>query len=77
MTSGPAASSTMTIHLRQVTRPDGRDRRHIPAESTAGDCPVCPHPADTHDEIGARYSAATAAGGCERGCVCTTGEPKR
>ncbi|MBV8933378.1 MAG: RGCVC family protein [Kutzneria sp.] len=46
-------------------------------ETTPAACPVCPHPADTHDEIGAKYCAATAAGNFERGCVCVAGEPAR
>jgi hypothetical protein len=47
------------------------------ADGDAGGCSVCPHPADTHDEIGARYCAATAAGKFERGCVCAAGESTR
>jgi hypothetical protein len=49
------------------------------ADSTATDsgaCPVCPHPADAHDEIGARFCSATAAGEFERGCVCTATESR-
>ena len=46
-------------------------------QASAAACPVCPHPPDTHDEIGARYCAATAAGKFERGCVCVTGESAR
>jgi hypothetical protein len=67
----------MTIHLRRVMRPGDQDRQAISAEFTAGSCPVCPHPTDTHDEIGTRYCAATAAGKFERGCVCATGGPTR
>ena len=33
-------------------------------------CAVCPHPWATHDRIGLRYCAATAAGAFSRGCVC-------
>ncbi len=50
------------------------------ADSTATDsgvCPVCPYPADAHDEIGARFCSATAAGKFERGCVCTATESTR
>lgn len=45
------------------------------SETDAGDragltCAVCPHPQDSHDRIGLRYCAATAAGALRRGCVC-------
>lgn len=34
-------------------------------------CDVCPHPRDSHDRIGARFCAATAAAALDgRGCVC-------
>ena len=46
-------------------------------DTAAADCPVCPHPVDTHDEIGARFCAATAAGKFERGCVCAAGTSTR
>jgi hypothetical protein len=71
MMSGP------TIHFRQTIRPQDATLRPTPTESAtetdADSCPVCPHPADAHDEIGIRFCAATAAGKFERGCVC----PKR
>jgi hypothetical protein len=65
MMSGP------TIHFRQSIRPPDV----IPAAtvSDSGSCPVCPHPTDSHDAIGVRFCAATAAGQFERGCVCAKG----
>ena len=40
----------------------------------AGACPVCPHPADGHDPISARFcratASATADGTAPRGCIC-------
>jgi hypothetical protein len=36
----------------------------------AAGCPACPHAWDTHDQIAARYCAATVASRQERGCVC-------
>jgi hypothetical protein len=42
------------------------------AESTiVVECATCPHPAADHDPISARFCAATAAGGFDRGCVCS------
>jgi hypothetical protein len=35
-------------------------------------CAACPHPAAAHDIIGSRFCSATAAGGLDRGCVCST-----
>jgi hypothetical protein len=75
-----------TVHFRLVMRPADGDGMQVVAEtvrpsadkdSLSAACPVCPHPSDTHDEIGTRYCAATAAGKFERGCVCVTGEPAR
>ena len=77
MMSGPPVRSAMAIHLRQVMRPDDEVQQSISTESAAGSCPVCPHPADAHDAIGARFCAATAAGKFERGCVCPAGEAAR
>jgi len=39
-------------------------------EAPATGCPVCPHDWDKHDQISARYCAATVAMRQERGCVC-------
>ncbi|MFT7837065.1 RGCVC family protein [Saccharothrix sp. BKS2] len=36
-------------------------------------CPVCPHPADTHDSLSRRFCAATGAGELRRGCLCPGG----
>ncbi|WP_338033818.1 MULTISPECIES: RGCVC family protein [Kutzneria] len=77
---------TESVHFRLLTRPADGNWRQVLAESlrTSADttsaptaCPVCPHPPDTHDEIGVRYCVATAAGKFERGCVCVTGESAR
>jgi hypothetical protein len=34
------------------------------------ECAVCPHPWAAHDEIGARFCAATSVGHFSRGCAC-------
>jgi hypothetical protein len=34
-------------------------------------CSACAHPWGEHDQIAARYCAATAVGHHERGCVCS------
>lgn len=36
-------------------------------------CPACQHPRADHDPIALRFCTATAAGGFNRGCVCTGG----
>ncbi|HUQ56342.1 RGCVC family protein [Lentzea sp.] len=33
-------------------------------------CEVCPHPWREHDQLGARYCAATTASALTRGCIC-------
>lgn len=33
-------------------------------------CPACAHPMRTHDGLGTRFCAATAANGLDRGCIC-------
>ncbi|HTI22849.1 MAG TPA: RGCVC family protein [Kutzneria sp.] len=72
-----------SVHFGWLTRPgDGDQSQVLPGsanatpdlDTAAATCPVCPHPADAHDKIGARYCAATAAGEFERGCVCVTGK---
>jgi|tagenome__1003787_1003787.scaffolds.fasta_scaffold20988980_9 hypothetical protein len=40
------------------------------AEATR-ECSVCPHPWADHDQISARFCAATSVGHFSRGCVCT------
>ena len=72
-----------TVHLRHLTRPDDESWRQAMTGSAsptavhdavdAAACPVCPHPTESHDAIGSRYCAATAAGKFERGCVCVGG----
>ena len=78
--------ATGTVHFRLLTRTAGGTWRQAVMEpvrassdkdALSADCPVCPHPSDAHDQIGARYCAATVAGKFERGCVCVTGEPAR
>jgi len=62
------ASRSSTEPLGSSTTPDANATGN---GATTGDCPVCPHQVDTHDEIGTRFCAATAAGQFERGCVCS------
>ncbi|MBB5889932.1 RGCVC family protein [Kutzneria kofuensis] len=77
---------TGAVHFRLLPCLGGESRRQVltgsanttpDTNSAAVVCPVCPHPAETHDEIGARYCAATAAGKFDRGCVCVTGTSAR
>ncbi len=50
----------------------------IPADQTesAELCATCPHPMADHDPISARFCVATAAGGFNRGCVCSPSKMK-
>ena len=41
-----------------------------PDEKVAQGCAACPHRWAAHDEIGARFCAATLVGRFSRGCVC-------
>jgi hypothetical protein len=42
------------------------------AELPAVACSACAHPWAEHDQIGARFCAATTVGRHDRGCVCAT-----
>lgn len=44
-----------------------------PGELPVVACAACAHPWAEHDQIAARFCAATTAGRYERGCVCTMG----
>lgn len=42
-----------------------------PGELSVVACAACAHPWAEHDQIAARYCAATTAGRHDRGCVCS------
>ena len=48
-----------------------------PADTDEGarHCAACPHPWSDHDDLGARFCAATAVSHLTRGCVCGPAAP--
>jgi hypothetical protein len=47
-----------------------------PTSQIVPDCAACGHRWNTHDEIAARFCAATVVGKFSRGCVCVPATPE-
>jgi hypothetical protein len=63
--------SGTTVNDTTVNDTHTNTTRSLSGGQTAVACSACGHPWDEHDQIAARFCAATTVGHHDRGCVCT------